>query len=78
MRTIEFKEFKDSNALIGLPNLATQLFPGIDLVIKTYLTPELLSLQCTQMNQATLYYCRKLTTDELHAINYVSYTVFVL
>ncbi|CAB4433142.1 unnamed protein product [Rhizophagus irregularis] len=70
MQSIEYQEFKDSNALIGLPNLATQLFPNIDKVIKTYLTPELLSLQHTQMNQATLYYCQQLPLDELYNVKH--------
>ncbi|CAB4430111.1 unnamed protein product [Rhizophagus irregularis] len=66
MQKIEYQEFKDSNALVGLPNLATQLFPRIDQMIKTYLTPELLSLQRAQMNQATLYYCRQLAINEIY------------
>jgi len=72
MQKIEYQEFKDSNALIGLPNLAAQLFPRIDQMIKTYLTPELLSLQRTQMNQATLYYCHQLTTNEIDIAKHVS------
>ncbi|RGB31236.1 hypothetical protein C1646_764288 [Rhizophagus diaphanus] len=70
MQSIEYQEFKDSNALIGFPNLATQLFSNIDQVIKTYLTSELLSLQRTQMNQATLYYCKELPLDELYNVKH--------
>ena len=72
MQKIEYQEFKDSNALIGLSNLATQLFLRIDQIIKTYLTPELLSLQYAQMNQATLYYCHQLTIDKIYIAKHVS------
>ncbi len=72
MQKIEYLEFKDLNALVGLSNFATQLFSRIDQLIKTYLTPELLSLQRAQMNQATLYYCRQLTINEMHIAKYVS------
>jgi hypothetical protein len=72
MQKIEYLGFKDSNALVGLLNLATQLFPRIDQMIKTYLTPELLSLQHAQMNQATLYYCRQLAINETYIAKHVS------
>ncbi|CAB4405531.1 unnamed protein product [Rhizophagus irregularis] len=70
MQSIEYQEFKDSNALIGFPNLAIQLFSNIDKVIKTYLTLELLSLQHTQMNQATLYYYQQLPLDKLYNVKH--------
>ena len=47
------------NLTVGLPSVTERYFKQINTIIKKYLTPRVLKMQCCQMNESLLYRTRK-------------------
>ena len=47
------------NPTVGLPSVTERYFKWINTIIKKYLTPRVLKMQCCQMNESLLYRTRK-------------------
>jgi hypothetical protein len=47
------------NPTVGLPNIIDRYFKRVDVMLKKYLTPQVLKMQRCQMNECLLYRTRK-------------------
>ncbi|CAG8643415.1 16603_t:CDS:2, partial [Dentiscutata heterogama] len=62
-RYARISEQKNMNPSIGLSHIASQYFSGIDSLLKEYLTPHILSLQCIQLSESFLYDATEISFD---------------
>ena len=58
------------NPTVGLPSITDRYFKRVDLMIKKYLTPQVLKMQHRQMSKSLLYQTRKVENleDILHEV----------
>ena len=54
----------DRNPTVGLPNIVERYFKQVNVIIKKYLTPRLLRMQHSQMNESLLYRSGKIENWE--------------
>ncbi|EXX75363.1 hypothetical protein RirG_042560 [Rhizophagus irregularis DAOM 197198w] len=68
------EEQSHKNPTVGLPNIVNRFFKRIDVIIKKYLTPRVLKIQHSQMNESLLYRTKRIKDwkDLLnHELNFI-------
>lgn len=51
----ERQEQNNQNPTVGIPNVIERYFKQINIILRKYLTPQLLKMQHCQMNESLLY-----------------------
>jgi hypothetical protein len=54
------EEQSHKNPTVGLPNIVDRFFKRINIIIKKYLTPRVLKIQHSQMNESLLYRTKRI------------------